>query len=255
MTEEQRPAKFHPKGKGNPVVLLAIIIIGGVLIRVLVDFGTDGEGRRRRGKDVGDQGFVVASYGVVHLEAEVLGPVPVEGVGPLRIPVPLYAKPKLVAAFGKGEIVFFQPVAGGNEALHHEGRFHKVSAVVVLAEGEGFHGICVVPVSPGAVEALQLFKGGDYLLYALNAFLAGVIPSFGTGNYGHEAETGTADGHYVAVGVVVTLPGKAGCGIREIREIAYGGLFNYIQKGVVRELLWGAGHARYDGGDEFKFHT
>ena len=72
MAEEERAAKFHPKGKGNPVVLLTIIIIGGILVGVLVDFGTDGERRRRRCQDVGDEGFVVASYGMVHPESVVL---------------------------------------------------------------------------------------------------------------------------------------------------------------------------------------
>ena len=130
---------------------------------------------------------------MVHLEAVVLGPVPVEGVRlPLGVPAPLYAKPKVMDTLCEVKIIGLQPMTGRQKALHQECGFHKVSAVVELREMEGLTSFCVVPVGPGAVEALQFFKRGDYLLNAGNALFTGKVSALCPGYYGHYAKAGAA---------------------------------------------------------------
>ena len=77
---------------------------------------------------------------------------------------------------------------------------------------EGLTGFCVVPVGPGAVEAFQFFKRGDYLLNAGNALFTWKVAAFRPGDYGHYAKAGAAGGHY-GVTVIAALPGHSGCGI------------------------------------------
>ena len=147
---------------------------------------------------------------MVHLEAVVLGPVPVEGVRlPLGVPVPLHAKPEVVDSLGKREIIGLKPLTGRQKTLHQECGFHKVSAVVKLRKMEGLPGFCVVPVGPGAVEAFQFFKRGDYLLYAGNAFLTGEISALRPCYYGHYAKAGAACCHDGAVHIVVAFTGHS----------------------------------------------
>ena len=70
---------------------------------------------------------------MVHLEAVVLGPVPVEGIRlALGVPAPLYAKPKVMDTLRKVKIIGLKPMAGRQKALDQECSFHKVSAVVKL---------------------------------------------------------------------------------------------------------------------------
>ena len=190
MAEEERAAVLHSEREFYAVVFLAVVIVVGCLVGGLVALARDGVRGRGGAEHIGYEGLVVALDTVVHLPFPVLRPVPVERVGAAGVPVPLDVAPQGVGLCGKGVAAFAaQPLAGSQQPLGHKGRLHEVAAVIEFTETEGFAGVAVVPVRPGAVETLDAAERLRDFCDAGDALVFGDVASLGSCDDGHHAET------------------------------------------------------------------
>ena len=158
MREEHAPGVGIGGLNGIAVAGLGLVFVGG--IPELRGFPGNGARRRAKRKHVGDHGLVESRDLHAHVKAMVRAPVPVKpvvaGVGE---PVPVHVLPKLGDAGAQGAFLLtvLRKVSPGDEqALHEEGRFHEIGAVVLFPEGNGLARAPVQPVRESAMEILPV---------------------------------------------------------------------------------------------------
>ena len=75
-------------------------------------------------------------------------------------------------------------------------------------------------MGPGTVKALHRFKEIEDTVILLNCLLVSHILALLCGYERHKAETASAYGHYIRLGVIAPFAGHAGIRLGEIREVA-----------------------------------
>src|SRR5690606_25080296 len=107
----------------------------------VVYLGWNTVGWRRGSKDVGNEAFIIAPYGVVSDPARRRAPVPIQHMlTVLSVPIPFDGFPAGIGAcsqllFMCTPLLKIFPYA--NQGLCHESRFNKIATIVVVTKGFG----------------------------------------------------------------------------------------------------------------------
>ncbi len=159
------------------------------------------------------------------------------------VPLIVHFAPKPVNVGGKGLFIFvavLEIFAGYNEALHKEGAFYEVAAVVFLPERLGFSGGAVNPVTPHSVITVGFGEEIHYFLEAFHPLLAGNEATVDAGDKSGNAETGAAGGNYITVVLRIytvemdAFGSKTGIRLRTLPHIVEMGLLYIVEQFVIR---------------------
>ena len=152
MREEERAAEIGAQRQADAVEAFAVLEAAGALSspsRTRPE--VDRMGRRGEAEDEGHQPLVIAGDRQAHGPVVARPPVPHHPVGRGAEGGPVDAVPERVDPGRKRAGA--EPLAGGDQAHHQEGRLDDVAAGVVLREGHRLAGGAVHPVREGALVA------------------------------------------------------------------------------------------------------